>query len=212
MPSYLVSATRQDRSLLVDTQSEIVDVFVHTSTNPTPGLNVVVVEGQRDIGDTDLQHARYSFTGQMITTSRLRADQQQFGGWGMQWPCISRPFATGYDGIYAIGNGLIWSASSEWKDDSLADTKESYTVTFNSRTCELRQEFGTGTEDLETKRLNNHLMHMTRWKDVRFSTQGRDLDVPLITQTQTDEQPYVWWNRQFAFSDVLTMITQLSNP
>lgn len=177
------------RSLLIDSRSCNVDVFTNTiKLRTSVDRDPEISPGRRFIGNFDLQHARYSFEGQQLTTSRLKLENQktlQFYYQGSQ-ACLCRPFATGYDGLYTISNALLWSTTATWsKGSPYADTRLSYLVTFDSRTGELRQEFGTGTDSPEALRLNNSHFHITIWKDVRFSIQRRDVDV----KTQTDAEP-----------------------
>lgn len=123
------------------------------------------------------QHARYTFKGQRMSTSFLKMPAKYSPYTATQQhdppPDHCTPSASGYNGLYNIGNAVIQpfhqDAPTHQEDED--DQPPPCQITFDSKLAKLRVVADLDPRiECRLKRVWNPHLKFLRWKDVRFTT------------------------------------------
>lgn len=172
-------------SLLVDCDGGIVDIFRDGGSNPL----------------REWSHARYSMTGQQITTSSLQSPPRQEpppASWKIVGPFQAHSFMprpSGYQGLFNNGSVLFWPGHHSHDVDAHSRDGRPWRKCFDLRKAQLRKQYVLGMSEADKNDYDTST-GVQAWKDISLQTRGLVGDEvgneegrfgALVTRTITDD-------------------------
>lgn len=177
-------------SLLVDVQGGFIDVFCYIQTKLKDGE----IPPYRDDSSSNLycfrnsewKHARYSLAGQLLTSSSLALQHHHLPHRSVQSESLGlelnfcTPSPSGHEGIYNIGNAVMWSFCSIFDLPRVDGLDADYDllgkhcprmVTFVKKTAQMKLHSVEGLGDFCAD-VDCQESEIAGWKDVHFNTRS----------------------------------------